>query len=190
MESAHPGRFLLGLGASHAELAKNCQRPYSTMVEYLDALDAAAPSVPADRRVLAALGPKVLGLARDRAAGAHPYLVTPEYIEQARGILGAGPLLAPEVTVVLDDGPIAARATARGFLHYYLSLPNYRANSQRSGFTDDDLTSGGSDRLVDALVVWGTDEAIPICCSGWTPSPRPRGRGPTGWPQSVTSWSN
>ncbi|MGY4929142.1 LLM class F420-dependent oxidoreductase [Streptomyces sp. 900105755] len=160
LEQSHPGRFLLGLGASHAQLAQNYERPYSTMVEYLDALDTATPPVPADRRVLAALGPKMLGLARDRAAGAHPYLVTPEYIQQARGILGAEPLLAPEVTVVLDSDPHTARATARGFLDYYLKLPNYAINLKRLGFTDDDLAHAGSDRLVDALIVWGTDDAI------------------------------
>ncbi|MFF3564613.1 LLM class F420-dependent oxidoreductase [Streptomyces sp. NPDC002574] len=160
LERSHPGRFLLGLGASHAALARDYRRPYSTMVEYLDHLDAAVPTVPADRRVLAALGPKMLGLSRDRAAGAHPYLVTPEYLEQARGILGPEPLLAPEVTVVLDDDPTTARATARGFLRYYLELPNYAANLKRLGFTDDDLADAGSDRLVDALVVWGPDETV------------------------------
>lgn len=159
-EGAHPDRFLLGLGASHAQLAQNYQRPYSTMVDYLDALDAADPPVPAGRRVLAALGPRMLGLARDRAAGAHPYLVTPEYVEQARGILGGEPLLAPEVTVVLESDPATARGIARGFLDYYLTLPNYAANLRRLGFTDEDLTGGGSDRLVDALVVWGDDEAV------------------------------
>ncbi|MHA5054754.1 LLM class F420-dependent oxidoreductase [Streptomyces sp. SD15] len=160
LERAHPDRFLLGLGASHAQLAQNYQRPYSTMVEYLDALDAAATPVPAERRILAALGPKMLRLARDRAAGAHPYLVTPEYIEQARSVLGDGPLLAPEVTVVLESEPARAREIARGFLDYYLQLPNYAVNLERLGFTDDDLTGGGSDRLVDALAVWGTDDAI------------------------------
>ncbi|MFJ8510456.1 LLM class F420-dependent oxidoreductase [Streptomyces avermitilis] len=160
LERAHPDRFLLGLGASHAQLAQNYQRPYSTMVEYLDALDTAPVPVPAERRILAALGPKMLRLARDRAAGAHPYLVTPEYIEQARHVLGDGPFLAPEVTVVLESEPARAREIARGFLGYYLQLPNYAVNLQRLGFTDDDLTGGGSDRLVDALAVWGTDDAI------------------------------
>ncbi|MEU3246070.1 LLM class F420-dependent oxidoreductase [Streptomyces sp. NPDC006875] len=160
LERAHPDRFLLGLGASHAQLAQNYRRPYSTMVEYLDALDAAGTPVPTERRVLAALGPKMLRLARDRSAGAHPYLVTPEYVAQARGVLGEGPLLAPEVTVVLESEPAKAREIARGFLDYYLQLPNYAANLERLGFSDDDLTGGGSDRLVDALAVWGTDQAI------------------------------
>jgi probable F420-dependent oxidoreductase len=152
-----PGRRL---GASHAQLAKHYQRPYSTMVEYLDALDSAATPVPAQSRILAALGPRMLRLARDRAVGAHPYLVTPKYIEQARHILGDAALLAPEVTVVLDSEPRRARETARRFLDYYLQLPNYAENLKRLGFTGDDLTGGGSDLLVDALVVWGTDDAI------------------------------
>ncbi|MFF8027145.1 LLM class F420-dependent oxidoreductase [Streptomyces sp. NPDC007896] len=160
MEEAHPGRFLLGLGASHAQLAQNYQRPYSTMVGYLDTLDNAAIPVPTDRRILAALGPKMLRLARDRAAGAHPAMVTPEYIKQAREVLGDGPLLAPVATVVLESDPVRARAIARDFLDLYLRLPNYTANFERLGFTDEDFTGGGSDRLVDSLVAWGTDDAI------------------------------
>jgi probable F420-dependent oxidoreductase len=160
LEEAHPGRFLLGLGASHAQLAQNYQRPYSTMVGYLDALDNAATPVPADRRILAALGPKMLRLARDRAAGAHPAMVTPAYIKQAREVLSDGSLLAPVVTVVLESDPVRARAIARDFLELYLRLPNYTTNFERLGFTADDFTGGGSDRLVDALVAWGTDDAI------------------------------
>ncbi|MEU1036951.1 LLM class F420-dependent oxidoreductase [Streptomyces mirabilis] len=160
LEEAHPGRFLLGLGASHAQLAQNYQRPYSTMVGYLDALDNAAAPVPADRRILAALGPKMLRLARDRAASAHPAMVTPAYIKQAREVLGDGPLLAPVVTVVLESDPVQARAVARDFLELYLRLPNYTTNFERLGFTADDFTGGGSDRLVDALVAWGADDAI------------------------------
>ncbi|WP_406451369.1 LLM class F420-dependent oxidoreductase [Streptomyces sp. NBC_01622] len=160
MEEAQPGRFLLGLGASHAQLARDYRRPYSTMVGYLDALDDAAVPVPADRRILAALGPKMLRLARDRAAGAHPALVTPEYIKQTREVLGDGPLLAPVVALVLENDPVRARAIARDHLDLYLSLPNYTANFERLGFTDEDFTGGGSNRLVDALVAWGTDDAI------------------------------
>ncbi|MPY52430.1 LLM class F420-dependent oxidoreductase [Streptomyces acidicola] len=160
LEVAHPGRFLMGLGASHAQLAQNYQRPYSTMVGYLDALDNAATPVPADRRILAALGPKMLRLARDRAAGAHPAMVTPAYIKQAREALGDGPLLAPVVTVALESDPVRARALARDFLGLYLRLPNYTANFERLGFTGDDFTGGGSDRLIDTLVVWGIHDAI------------------------------
>jgi len=158
LEAAHPGRFLLGLGVSHAPLTEQYRRPYARMVEYLDALDAAGQ--PAERRVLAALGPKMLRLSRDRAAGSHPYLVTPEHTAQAREELGETPLLAPELKVVLDTDPDRARATARATLAMYLTLPNYTGNFLRIGFTEDDLKDGGSDRLVDAVFAWGDENRI------------------------------
>lgn len=158
LESAHPGRFLLGLGVSHAKRVEQYARPYSALVEHLDGLDAAG--VPADRRLLAALGPKSLRLARDRAAGSIPYLVTPEHTAHAREILGEAPLLAPELGVVPETDPDRARALAREFLEIYLPLPNYTNNFLRHGFTEDDLVDGGSDRLVDALFAWGDDAAI------------------------------
>ena len=160
LESAHPGRFLLGLGASHAKLAADYRRPYSAMVSYLDALDAAPTPVPADRRVLAALGPRMLELSRDRAGGAHPYLVTPEHTERARAILGPDALLAPEVKVVLETDPDRARAIARDHLAMYMELPNYTNNLLRLGFTADDFAGGGSDRLVDSVVAWGDETAV------------------------------
>ncbi|MFE9025890.1 LLM class F420-dependent oxidoreductase [Streptomyces iakyrus] len=158
LESAHPGRFLLGLGVSHAKRVEQYARPYSALVGHLDGLDAAG--VPAERRLLAALGPKSLRLARDRAAGSIPYLVTPEHTAHAREILGEAPLLAPELGVVPEPDPVRARALAREFLEIYLPLPNYTNNFLRHGFTEDDLLDGGSDRLVDALFAWGDDQAI------------------------------
>ncbi|MEU6478991.1 LLM class F420-dependent oxidoreductase [Streptomyces sp. NPDC047017] len=158
LEAAHPGRFVLGLGVSHAKLAEQYRRPYSALVSYLDGLDAA--KVPAGRRVLAALGPRTLELSRDRAAGAVPYLVTTEHTAKAREILGAGPLLAPELKVVLDDDPARARATARDYLASYLQLPNYTNNFLRLGFTEDDLRDGGSDRLIDAVYAWGDENRV------------------------------
>ncbi|MYX27280.1 TIGR03620 family F420-dependent LLM class oxidoreductase [Streptomyces sp. SID8381] len=158
VEAAHPGRFVLGLGVSHAKLAEQYRRPYSALVAYLDALDAA--KAPAGRRVLAALGPKTLELSRDRAAGAIPYLVTPEHTARAREILGEAPLLAPEFKVVLDENPETARTTARGYLAMYLALPNYTNNFLRLGFTEDDVRDGGSDRLVDAVFAWGDEARI------------------------------
>ncbi|MFB7334606.1 LLM class F420-dependent oxidoreductase [Streptomyces adustus] len=158
LESSHPGRFVLGLGVSHAKLTDQYRRPYSALVAYLDALDTAG--VPAGRRVLAALGPRTLELSRDRAAGAVPYLVTPEHTASARELLGDGPLLAPEFAVVPEADPARARALARGHLALYLSLPNYTGNFLRLGFAEDDLTGGGSDRLVDALYAWGDEERI------------------------------
>ncbi|EYT78207.1 MULTISPECIES: LLM class F420-dependent oxidoreductase [unclassified Streptomyces] len=158
LDAAHPGRFVLGLGVSHAKLAEQYRRPYSALVAYLDELDAA--KVPAGRRVLAALGPRTLELSRDRAAGAIPYLVTTEHTAQAREILGEGPLLAPELKVVLDEDPERARATARGYLAMYLQLPNYTDNFLRLGFTEDDVRDGGSDRLIDAVYAWGDEDRI------------------------------
>lgn len=158
VDKSHPGRFLLGLGVSHAKLAEQYRRPYSAMVAHLDALDAAG--VPAMRRVLAALGPKMLELSRDRAAGAHPYLVTPEHSARARAILGPSPLLAPEAMVVLDRDPDSARTKARGSLALYLQLPNYTKALAQFGFTEGDFADGGSDRLVDALFAWGDDDRI------------------------------
>ncbi|MET8805635.1 LLM class F420-dependent oxidoreductase [Streptomyces sp. NPDC004546] len=158
VDAAHPGRFVLGLGVSHAKLADQYRRPYSALVSYLDVLDEAG--VPADRRVLAALGSKTLELSRDRAAGAVPYLVTPEHTAQAREILGTGPLLAPELKVVLETNPSRARSLARDALAMYLALPNYTNNFLRHGFTEDDLADGGSDRLVDAVFAWGDDSRI------------------------------
>jgi probable F420-dependent oxidoreductase len=158
LESSHPGRFLLGLGVSHAKRVEQYARPYSALVAHLDGLDAAG--VPQERRLLAALGPKSLRLARDRAAGSIPYLVTPEHTAHAREILGEAPLLAPELGVVPETDPARARALAREFLEIYLPLPNYTNNFLRHGFTEDDLKDGGSDRLVDALFAWGDDTAI------------------------------
>ncbi|MFJ5519924.1 LLM class F420-dependent oxidoreductase [Streptomyces griseoluteus] len=158
VETAHPGRFLLGLGVSHARLTEQYRRPYSALVEYLDELDALG--VPAGRRVLAALGPKTVRLAGERSLGAIPYLVTPEHTVRAREILGQEPLLAPEFAVVLESDPARARELARGHLDMYLQLPNYTTNFQRLGFTEDDLQDGGSDRLVDALYAWGDDDTI------------------------------
>ncbi len=160
IEAKHPGRFLLGLGASHAALAAGYERPYAHMVGFLDALDAGEPTVPADRRVLAALGPRMLELAAQRSAGAHPYFVPVEHTAMARRVMGDGPLLAPELTVVLEPDPNSARQLARTFTTGYLGLPNYADNLRRFGFDDDDLAGGGSDRLVDAVVAWGDVEAI------------------------------
>jgi probable F420-dependent oxidoreductase len=149
----HPGRFLLGLGASHAMANKDYHKPYSAMVEFVDGLDAAGSAK--DDRVLAALGPRMLALSRDRTAGAHPYLITPEHTARARDVLGSGPLLAPELKVVLETDPERARTAARQHLAIYLRLPNYTVNLRRLGFGDDDLADGGSDRLIDATFAWG-----------------------------------
>ena len=155
----HPGRFLLGLGIGHPEATQEYQQPYAKLVSYLDQLDDL--KVPAEGRVLAALGPRVLRLAAERAAGAHPYLVTPEHTREARQILGEGKLLAPEQKLVLETDPERARAIARPrVVKPYLSLTNYLSNLRRLGWTDADFADGGSDALIDALAVHGDAAAI------------------------------
>lgn len=153
-----PGRFLLGLGVGHAPHVAVYQRPYKKMVSYLDELDDAG--VPAQVRVLAALGPKMIKLAAERGAGIHPYLTTPAHTRQAREILGADSLLVPEQKVVLETDVDRARAIARPVLAMYLSMPNYVNNFRREGFTDADFADGGSDRLVDQLIAYGTTEEV------------------------------
>jgi probable F420-dependent oxidoreductase len=166
LTAKHGLRFLCGIGISHRPLIDNVksagtyQKPIEKMAAFLDGLDAAEPPLAPADRVIAALGPKMLELARTRSAGTHPYLVTPELTEAARAGVGPDGLVACEQGVVLDTDPSSARATARLHLKTYLGLPNYSNNWKRQGFTDDDLAGGGSDRLVDALVVWGDEATI------------------------------
>lgn len=155
-------RLLLGIGISHASFidaheGMSWDKPLTTMRTYLDGLDAGG--VPREARCLAALGPKMLELARDRSAGAHPYLVTPEHTALARQTMGPDALLAVEQGVVLDTDPDTARAVARNALSIYATLPNYTNNWKRLGFSDDDVTSL-SDRLVDEVVAWGDVDAL------------------------------
>jgi probable F420-dependent oxidoreductase len=155
VEDRFAGRFLLGVGAGHPEVTQQYAQPYDTLSRYLDTL--LADGVPPGSLVLAALGPKVLRLAAERTAGAHPYLVTPDYTRQARQILGPGPLLAPEQKVVVSPDAGQARAIGRSRVERpYLGLANYTANLRRLGWTDADLSGGGSDALIDALVAHGS----------------------------------
>jgi probable F420-dependent oxidoreductase len=161
----HDGRFLLGLGIGHAPSVNAKQpglyrKPYSKMRSYLDELDAATPPVPTDERILAALKPRMLELSRERSIGAHPYFVPVEHTEVARETLGPDAVLAPEQAVVLETDASAARAAARAHMDRYLQLPNYTGNLLEVGFTEDDIEDGGSDRLVDAIVAWGDEDAI------------------------------
>lgn len=164
LTAAHGDRFLLGIGVSHAPLVDagepgRYRKPLAATASFLDELDAAEAPVPTDRRVLAALGPKMLTLAANRAAGAHPYLVTPEHTHTARSVLGEGPLLLPEQTAILGTGADEARALGKDWLQAYLALPNYANNLLRSGFSTDELAHV-SDRLFDAIIAWGDEEAI------------------------------
>jgi probable F420-dependent oxidoreductase len=154
IESRHPGRFLLGIGAGHREQTDaRFTKPYEALVHYLDELDNA--HVPVQRRLLAALGPRVLRLAADRTAGAHPYLTTPEHTRLAREILGAAPLLAPEHKVVVEPDRARGRAIGRPRVAPYLGMVNYTNSLRRLGFTDTDLIGDGSDQLIDAVVAHG-----------------------------------
>lgn len=158
IESAYPGRFLLGVGVGHPEHTDVYTKPYDALVQYLDELDGAG--VPTSRRVLAALGPKVLALAAERSAGAHPYLTTPEHTAQARELVGNTVFLAPEHKVVLTENVNEAREIGRRTVEFYLDLSNYVNNWRRLGFTDDDVRKPGSDKLIDAVVAHGTPEHV------------------------------
>jgi probable F420-dependent oxidoreductase len=164
LTKTHGERFLLGIGVSHAPLIDSKEpglyrKPLAATRAFLDAIDATEQPVPAENRVLAALGPKMLELSATRARGAHPYLVTPDHTRTAREALGAGPLLLPEQTVLLTDDRDEARAIGTDWLRTYLALPNYANNLLRTGFTQDDVDSV-SDRLFDAVIAWGDEEAI------------------------------
>jgi probable F420-dependent oxidoreductase len=158
IDRAYPGRFLLGIGVGHPEAVTEYRKPYDALVEYLDQLD--EHGVPANRRVVAALGPQVLKLSARRSAGAHPYLTTPEHTAQARELMGPSAFLAPEHKAVLTTDAEQARAIARKMLPVYFNLANYRNNWKRLGFSEEETTFPGSDRLIDALVAYGTPEAI------------------------------
>lgn len=168
LAEAHPGRFVLGLGVSHApSVARRGHRyvrPLSAMRGYLDAMDAAEYRAPPPPRrapvVLAALAPPMLALAAERADGAHPYLVTPEHTRAARVIIGEGRVLAPEQGFILRDDPSEARAVAREHLRIYLGAANYQRSWRLLGLTEEDWRDEGSDRLVDALVAWGDEHAV------------------------------
>jgi len=167
LEDAYPGRFVLGLGVSHPFLTEPKGRPYRKPLEhmawYLEAMDGApwfGPEVERPPTVLAALGPRMLELARDRAAGAHSYFVSAEHTARARETLGPGPLLAPEQAAVFETDAGPARELARRYTSRYLELESYASNLRRLGWGDDDLSGSGSDRLVDALVAWGRADAV------------------------------
>ena len=156
---------MLGLGSSHASLiqpnpAEQPFRPLAKTSEFLDGLDHAAEPVNADRRILAAHGPKMLQLARERTSGVHPSLVTPDYVNTLRSNVGPDKLIVVEQPVVLDSNPDSARAIARAHLRRHLPLAVYQASFTRMGFAEEDLVDDGSDRLIDGLVAWGDENAI------------------------------
>ena len=168
LAEAYPGRFVLGIGVSHAPSVKlrggDYGKPIETMTAYLDAMDAASyagpePSEPVPL-VLAALGPRMLELAASRTDGAHPYFVPIEHTPMARAALGPEPCLAVEQTAVLSTEPAEARRIGRAFARHYLALPNYANNLRRLGWADEDIANDGSDRMIDAVIAWGDVDAI------------------------------
>ncbi len=168
LAEAWPNRFVLGLGVSHARLVTerghHYERPLTAMRAYLDEMEKAPYRAPEPNPpvtiVLGALGPKMMQLAGERTAGAHPYFVPPEHTREARGILGPDRLLAPEQAVVFAKTRETARQTGDIYMRTYLGLPNYRSNLVRLGWSEEDLAPPGSDRLFDAMVGWGDDEQI------------------------------
>jgi probable F420-dependent oxidoreductase len=168
LNEAYSERFVLGLGVSHAPLVDSrghdYAKPLSAMRNYLEAIEQHSYGAPAPERpspvVLAALRPRMLELARDKTAGAHPYFVPPSHTARAREILGPGPLLAPEQVVVLESDPVRARELGRRHMAGYLKLPNYVNNLRSLGYEDADFSDGGSEQLVDAIVAWGDEEKI------------------------------
>jgi probable F420-dependent oxidoreductase len=168
LAEAYPGRFVLGIGVSHAPSVESrgheYGKPVASMTAYLDAMDAASYAGPELAApvplVLAALGPRMLELAAARADGAHPYFVPVEHTPFARKTLGSDSCLAVEQTAVLSTDPEAARRRGRGFARHYLALPNYANNLRRLGWSDDDIANDGSDRLIDAVVAWGDVDSI------------------------------
>jgi probable F420-dependent oxidoreductase len=147
---------MLGIGIGHPEATSDYRRPLGSMREFLDGLDEAPSPPPSDGRCLAALGPKMLDLARERTAGTHSYFVPVEHTRFARERLGAEALVAPELACVLDADPVRAKATARGYAKLYLGLRNYTRNLLAHGFTQEDIAGGGSERLIDAVVPQGS----------------------------------
>jgi probable F420-dependent oxidoreductase len=165
IDAEHPGRFLLGLGISHAPMIDadspgRYRRPLGTMREYLDALDSHAPAGHRPARLLAALGPKMVRLAGERTLGIHPYLVTVDHTRGAREALGPGPIVAPALAVILEPDPDRARAIARRDVELYFGLPNYVNAWRRLGYGDADFAGHGTDAFIDSLYAHGTVEDV------------------------------
>ena len=168
LADAYPGRFVLGIGVSHAPSVamrgSSYGKPIETMANYLDGMASAAWAGPELAEpvplVLAALGPRMLELAAERADGAHPYFVPVEHTPEARKALGKNPCLAVEQTAVLSTDADTARRIGRAFAKHYLALPNYANNLRRLGWSDADIANEGSDRLIDAVIAWGDVDSI------------------------------
>jgi probable F420-dependent oxidoreductase len=160
LNSFYGGRFILGLGVSHIPMVEGLRghrydKPLGAMRAYLDGIHKGLPAGEESPVVVAALGPKMLALSAEKSQGAVPYNVTPKHTAQAAAILGAGKTLAVEQKVTIESDPVRARALGRKELARYMVLPNYRNNWLREGFSEAELADGGSDRFIDAMVLWG-----------------------------------
>jgi probable F420-dependent oxidoreductase len=158
-------RFILGLGVSHIPMVEGLRghrydKPLSAMRAYLDGIHKDLPSGQEAPVMVAALGPKMLALSGEKSLGAVPYNVTPKHTAQAAAILGRNKWLAVEQKVTIETDPARARAIGRKELSRYMVLPNYRNNWLREGFSEAELADGGSDRFIDAMVLWGDAAAI------------------------------
>jgi probable F420-dependent oxidoreductase len=167
LRHTHPGRFLLGVGVSHQQIVERTapgrvySRPLASMSSWLDQLDACPDPIPAEERIVAALSPRMLAIARDRSAGSHPYLMPLTHTREARETLGPGKLLAPSILAhVGTDRRMAREAGREHICNPYLGLPNYSRNWLRHGFDDADLDNGGSDRLIDTILASGDAAAV------------------------------
>ncbi len=160
LDGEFPGRVLVGIGIGHPEATSRYARPLTAMREFLDGLDAAARPLPAERRCLAALGPRMLDLSAERSLGTHTYFVPVAHTRAARARLGPAALLAPELACVVDPGVESGRARAREYAKLYLGLGNYTRNLLDHGFAEPDIAGGGSDRLIDAVVPHGSAEHV------------------------------
>ena len=160
LENDFPGRLMVGIGIGHPEATREYRKPLTTMREFLDGVDAAPEPIPPGRRSLAALGPKMLELSAERTLGALPYFTPVEHTADARRVLGAGPLLAPEVAMAVETDHERGRSLAREYAATYLRLTNYSSNLLRYGFTAGDVRDGGSDRLIDAVVPHGSADDL------------------------------
>jgi probable F420-dependent oxidoreductase len=164
-----PGRFIMGLGVSHAPLVKDIrghayQKPVSTMRTYLETMQNSLYMAPTAESpapiVLGALRQHMLQLSAEKASGAHPYFVPPEHTAWARNILGPDALLCPEQKLLMESDPDTARRIARSHMGTYTALDNYKNNLRQFGFEDADFENSGSDKLVDAIVAWGDESAL------------------------------
>ena len=165
LNNIYGGRFILGLGVSHIPMVEGLRghrydKPLGAMRAYLEGVHKGLPAGEEPPVVVAALGPKMLALSAEKSRGAVPYNVTPKHTAQAAAILGPGKTLAVEQKVTLETDPVRARALGRKELSRYMGLPNYRNNWLREGFSEADLADGGSDRFIDAMVLWGDAETI------------------------------